>query len=966
MRLSWDEIQANAVRFSKRWKDARNEEAEGQAFQIDLLRVFGVSDPLAAGDFEYKVPLSGGKTGYIDYLWKGKLAVEMKSRGKDLSFAADQLQNYMRHLPEEDVPDLWLVCDFENIRLCRRSTNEIFNFKTKDLRKHIKKFADIAGYETERVSENQIEVNVKAAEKMARLHDALKNHGYGGHDLEVYLVRLLFCLFADDTGIFPQDSFSRYIENSKPDGSDLSDRIARLFEVLNMTDEIRAKKTLLSDELKQFRYINGGLFDTTLPMADFDAKMRRTLLDCVNFDWNKISPAIFGAMFQGVMDKGTRRELGAHYTSEENILKLINPLFMDDLWKEFDRVKIDPAALGRFHDKISRLKFLDPACGCGNFLIITYRELRLLELEILKMLRVSMQLFLDVELLLKVSVEQFYGIELEDFPCQIAQTGMWLMDHQMNLRVSDQLGSYYVRLPLTQSATIIHGNALRIDWEDVVPKNELSFIMGNPPFGGYSNQTPEQKADILSVYTDVTGKPLKTAGKIDYVAAWHYKASKLIAGTQIRAAFVSTNSITQGEQAAAVWKPLFEMFGVHIDFCHRTFKWSNEAKGKAAVHCVITGISAQFEGIKRIYDKYENNPVFKTARKMANLPHVKMVTDIKNNKSFQAAQNAAAAIQNNRSFQTAQKMSNLLINNMPPPIIAKNINPYLVDAPNVFIESRTGALCASPNMIWGNKPVDGGSLIIEANEYDDFITREPLALKYIKRFVGAEEYINKINRYCLWLVEANPSDLRKMPLVMARVERCKQMRLTSSKAATRKSAETPTLFQEIRQPDTDFIVIPSISSERRQYIPIGFMDKNTIVSNLVHMVPGATLYHFGILTSSVHMAWVRAVCGRLEMRYRYSKDIVYNNFPWPDATGEQQESIAELAQGILDARAAYPDSSLADLYDPLTMPPNLLKAHKELDKAVMKLYGFSAKDTTETEIVAELMERYRGLAEGEM
>jgi hypothetical protein len=476
MRLTWEEIQANAITFSRRWKDAKNEEAEAQAFEIDFLRVFGVTDPVAVGDFEYKVPLSGDKAGYIDYVWKGKIAIEMKSRGKDLSAAFHQLQTYMRHLPENEIPDLWLVCDFENMRLCRRSTNEIWNFKTKDLRKHIKRFADMAGYETERLRDDQVEVNVKAAEKMAKLHDALKSHGYEGHDLEVYLVRLLFCLFADDTGIFPQDSFLRYIEQSRQDGSDLSERIGKLFEVLNIPEETRAKRTLLSDELKQFRYVNGGLFGDLLPMAEFDAKMRQILIDCVNFDWNKISPAIFGAMFQGVMDKNQRRELGAHYTSEENILKLINPLFMDDLWKELNRVKTDPAALDRFHEKIANLKFLDPACGCGNFLIITYRELRALELEVLKMKISAHQRVLDISPLLKVTVEQFYGIEYEDFPCQIATVGMWLIDHQMNLRASEQFGTYYARLPLTQSATIVRGNALRIDWESVVPKEELSYI----------------------------------------------------------------------------------------------------------------------------------------------------------------------------------------------------------------------------------------------------------------------------------------------------------------------------------------------------------------------------------------------------------------------------------------------------------------------------------------------------------
>jgi len=415
--LTWDNIQANAVAFSKRWQGIVSEKQQDQGFIEALLRVFGVEDSRAVGTFQEKTRISDS-TKWIDYLWKGKIAIEMKSKGESLDNAFEQLRQYMYSIPEEDIPDLWLVSDFENIRLSRRSTNEVWNFKTKDLRKHISKFANIAGYTSERIRDDQVEVNVKAAEKMAKLHDLLKGHGYDGHELRVFLVRLLFCLFADDTGIFPKDSLYRYIETSKPDGSDLSERISKLFEVLNMPPEVRIKRTLLSDEFKQFRYINGSLFRENLPSAEFDTKMRQTLLDCLNFDWNKISPAIFGAMFQGVMDKTQRREMGAHYTSEGNILKLINPLFLDGLWQEFDRVKTDPAALDRFHDKIARLKFLDPACGCGNFLIITYRELRVLELEILKM-KVTSQLVLDIAPMLKVSVEQFYGIEYEDFPCQI-------------------------------------------------------------------------------------------------------------------------------------------------------------------------------------------------------------------------------------------------------------------------------------------------------------------------------------------------------------------------------------------------------------------------------------------------------------------------------------------------------------------------------------------------------------------
>jgi len=880
MKLSWDEIQANAIAFSKRWRDAHNEEADAQSFVTNFLRVFGVEDPALTGDFEFKVPLSAGKTGYIDYLWKGQIAIEMKSRGKDLKAAFAQLQNYMRHLPEDEIPDLWMVCDFANIRLCRRSANEIFNFKTKDLRKHIKRFADIAGYATERTRGDQVEVNVKAAEKMAKLHDALKNHGYEGHDLEVYLVRLLFCLFAGDTGIFPKGDFYYYIKDSKEDGSDLSHRISDLFEVLNMPEDVRAKKSLLSDALKQFRYINGGLFEKILPRADFNAKMRKTLLECREFDWSQISPAIFGAMFQGVMDKNQRRELGAHYTSEENILKLINPLFMDGLWKEFESVKADPAALENFHDKISGLKFLDPACGCGNFLIITYRELRLLELAILKMRVGSRQKILDISRLLKVSVEQFYGIEYEDFPCQIATVGMWLIDHQMNLRVSEQFGQYYARLPLTQSATIVHGNALRIDWERVVPKKELGYIFGNPPFNGARTMNAVQKEDMLNVFRDTKG-----VGNLDYVTAWYKKAADIMSGTNTRAALVSTNSVTQGEQVAILWKPLMEL-GIYINFGIPTFKWSNEAKGKAAVHCVIVGFS--------------------------------------HNKT------------------------------------APNINPYLLKASTVFINSRNKPICSVPEMIFGSMPNDGGNLIIENDEYEDFLLKEPNAQKFIRRLIGSEEFINNKPRYCLWLVGANPSELRALPFTAERIGRVREVRESSKRDATRKLAGTPALFGEIRQPETTYLVMPKVSSEKRRYIPIGFLTPEIIATDLLFVVPNAALYHFGVLTSNVHMAWTRAVCGRLEMRYRYSNKIVYNNFPWPDTTDEQKATIENLAQSVLDARAVFPESSLADLYDPNFMPPELLKTHQNLDRAVMKLYGFT-KDATEPAIVAALMERYQAI-----
>jgi len=587
-------------------------------------------------------------------------------------------------------------------------------------------------------------------------------------------------------------------------------------------------------------------------------------------------------MFQGVMDKNQRRELGAHYTSEENILKLINPLFMDELWKEFDRVKTDPTALEYFHDKISRLKFLDPACGCGNFLIITYRELRLLELEILKMrIGVTRQRVLDISPLFKVNVEQFYGIECEDFPCQIAQVGMWMIDHQMNLRVSEHFGQYYARLPLTQSATIVRGSALRIDWESIVPKKELSYILGNPPFNGARTMSGAQKEEMLNVYGNANG-----VGNLDYVTAWYKKAAELMADTKIKAAFVSTNSITQGEQVAFLWKPLMEC-GIYINFGIPTFKWSNDAKGKAAVHCVIVGFS-----------------YFKTS---------------------------------------------------------PNINPYLIEAPTVFIESRQHPICKVPEIGIGNKPIDGGNYLFTALEKDEFLKKEPQAIKWFRPWIGADEFINGYTRFCLLLKYCPPNELRKMPEAMKRIEAVRNYRLASKSDGTRKIANTPLRFHVENIPNTNYIVIPEVSSERRIYIPLGFVSPDVLSSNLVKIMPNATLYHFGILTSNVHNAWMRAICGRLKSDYRYSKDIVYNNFPWPDTPDEQKVIIEKLAQSILDARALFPESSLADLYDPLTMPPELLKAHQNLDRTVVKLYGFANKDTTETEIVAALMERYQNI-----
>ncbi len=899
--LSWDEMQARAKKFKKKWTKAEgNEEALAQSFQREMLGVFGINDPLAVGAFEHKVNLDDGHNGYIDYFYPSKIAIEMKSKGKDLNKAYEQLKNYVVHLDGADMPELLMVCDMENFILYRRTTGERFNFLLKDFDKHLRKFSVLAGYETKHDYDNQIEVNIKAAEQMAMLHDELKAHGYEGHCLEIYLVRLLFCLFADDTGIFVNNDFLNYVENSKEDGSDLDARLRSLFEVLDMPDEVRKKRSLLSADLKAFRYINGGLFKEVLPMAEFNAKMRSMLIECSSFDWHKISPAIFGSMFQGVMDKKQRRELGAHYTSEENILKLIKPLFLDELYAEFERVKVDKVLLGKFHDKIANLKFLDPACGCGNFLIITYRELRRLELEVLKMQVESayINLFEDVTKLIRVNVNQFYGIEIEDFPAQIAKVGMWLVDHQMNNLVSNYFGMYYVRLPLVDSATIVCDNALRIDWESVVPKNELNYILGNPPFAGSKFMTKEQRNEITDIY-----KGYKNSGVIDYVSGWFYKAADFMNETKIETAFVSTNSITQGEQVAAVWKPLYEIFNIHINFAYRTFKWGNEASSNALVYCVIIGYGNCDKARKLLYEDGKVSEV-------------------------------------------------------------KNINAYLLPADDILVESRKKPICNIPEIGIGNQPIDGGHYLFTEEEMQEFILQEPASGKYFKPWFGANEFLYDKKRFCLWLGDCTPAELRKMPLCMKRIEAVKTFRLSSKRVATVKLADKPTRFLVENMPDKSYILIPEATISTRRYIPMGFLTPDKLCSNLVKIIPEGELYHFGVLTSNVHMAWMRATCGYYGPSYRYSKDIVYNNFPWCNPTEAQRAKIEKTAQGILDARALYPDSSLADLYDELTMPVELRKAHQANDRAVMEAYGFWGKLNSESECVAELMKMYQKLVGG--
>lgn len=907
MPLAWNEIRDRALAFSREWKDAASERAEAQSFWNAFFGVFGIERRRVAV-FEKQVALAGAgarlKTGRIDAFWKGVLLIEHKSAGGDLERAFAQAADYFEALPARDLPRYILVSDFQRFRLFDLEAGADWQFALADLHKHVRRFGFVAGYRTQEVRE-QDPVNVEAAERLGKLHDLLKASGYGGHPLEVFLVRLLFCLFADDTGIFNRQSFREFIEEkTAEDGSDLGPHLAQLFQVLNTPLERR--QSTLDEALAAFPYVNGQLFAEALPLASFDRRMRSTLLDCAALDWSGVSPAIFGAMFQSVMDEKARRNLGAHYTSEKNILKLIKPLFLDGLWEEFKRVRGNLNRLFDFHKRLRTLVFLDPACGCGNFLVIAYRELRLLELEILRAVLAMErgQQHLNIFGLVQVNVDQFHGIEIEEFPAQIAQVALWLVDHQMNQRISEEFGQYYARLPLVTSPHIVNGNALRLDWNGVVPKERLSYILGNPPFVGAMVMSDSQRADMALVFEDLRGY-----GVLDYVSCWYWKAAKYIQGTSIAAALVSTNSITQGEQVGLLWAPLMQRFGLHIQFAHRTFRWSNEARGVAAVHCVIVGFACAPAASPVIYE-----------------------------------------------YDT--------VDGEPHLIKARNINAYLVDAPDVFLTNRKAPVCNVPAMRFGSMPRDGGHLVLSERERDELLAAEPGSAGIVRPYTGADEFLNGYRRYCLWLTGARPDDLRRLPKVMARVEKVRQFRLNSKAASTRRFANTPAMFCQLAQPEHDYLLVPRVSSERRRYLPIGFMSREVIANDQVMTVEGATTYHFGVVSSKMHMAWVRYTCGRLESRYRYSKDIVYNNFPWPESpTNERIQAIEAAAQAVLDARAKFPDASLADLYDPLTMPPDLVRAHQALDRAVDAAYGKKdfKSDAERVAFLFELYQRYTSL-----
>ncbi len=923
MPLSWNEIKERAAAFSKEWENAKNEDSEAKSFWDDLFNVFGVNRRRVA-TFEYKVTKASRNDGYIDLLWKGVLLVEHKSAGKNLDMAYQQAIDYFPGLKDHDLPKYICVCDFQNFRIIDLDDNSEVRFSLKDLVANVHQFGFLAGYQ-KRTFKDLAPINIEAAYRMGKLHDELKRIGYDGHELEVYLVRILYCLFAEDTSIFEKNLFRYFIElKTKDDGSDLGAMLAQLFQILNTPANRRL--TNLDEDLSSFPYVNGMLFAEQLSIASFTKKMRDILLDCTALDWTKISPAIFGSMFQSVLNDDERRNLGAHYTSEKNIMKVIKPLFLDELWDEFNTVKNNINQLKAFHKKISTLKFLDPACGCGNFLVISYRELRLLELEILKVIYKSGQLSTNIDDIVWISLNQFYGIEIEEWPCRIAEVAMWLMEHQMNMRLSDEFGQYFIRLPLGKSANITNANALRIDWNSLLdplrsvdiyarkaniiqakePKIEygevnvyadsfeiveeapkkiksdlhFDYILGNPPFVGAMMMNVQQRADIRIVSNNT-----KHLGVLDYVSAWYLKSAKYLSANfdRTKVAFVSTNSLSQGEQVGILWQELLK-YSIKIHFAHRTFKWNNEAKGVAAVHVIIIGFSNFDISNKYLYD-YD---------------------DIKDEPHFQRV---------------------------------NNINPYLVEGKDMIVSNMSEPICNAPIMRFGSMPRDGGNLIFTKEEKDDFIKIEPNSKSYFRPYTGAKEYLHGYTRFCLWLVNAEPNEIQKLPEVLKRIELVKNFRLNSKAKTTQLFALTPSIFCQIAQPSIDYLLIPRVSSEKRKYIPIGFVHSNTIANDQVLTLEEASFFHFGVLTSLMHMTWVKYVCGRLKSDYRYSKDIVYNNYPWPENPTEQQkEAIEKAAQKVLDARVQFPNSSLAELYDPLTMPAALLKAHQELDKAVDLAY----------------------------
>ena len=910
MRVSWNEVRARAAVFAEDWKDAAYEKGETQSFYNALFDVFGVRRRDVAR-YEAHVAKLDNRSGFIDLFWPGVLLVEQKSAGRDLGKAYEQAGEYFDALPERERPRFIPVSDFQTFELHDLDERETVAFPLADLPAHVDSFGFILGVQR-RTFRDQDPANIEAAELVGRLHDALADAGHRGHDLERFLVRMVFCMFADDTGVFePRDIFLDFIETrTSEDGADLGPWLAQLFEVLDTPEDERA--ATLDEDMARFPYVNGDLFEGHLRTFSFDTAMRGALLDACRFDWSNISPAIFGALFQSVMDPAERRAQGAHYTTEKNILKVIEPLFMDDLRAEFERVRKRRgrgrlASLRQFQAKLGSITFFDPACGCGNFLIIAYREMRLLEIEVIREVRAATaatgQAVLDAAWQSVVDVDQFYGIELGEFPARIAETALWMMDHIMNNRLSLEFGQTFVRIPLEKSPHIVHGDALETDWSGLLPPGDCSFVLGNPPFVGAKYQTGDQRAQVRGIAA--LGK---SGGTLDYFAAWFIKAGEYVKGGEARIGFVATNSITQGEQVAQLWPVLFGRCNLEIAFAHRTFAWGSDARGKAHVHVVILGL--------------DRRKAARAEKRLFSYPDI--------NGDPEESDHAA-------------------------------LSPYLFDAaglsdPHLVVREESTPINGMGRLIIGSKPIDGGSYIFDPAERGEFLEAEPEAAPWLRPFIGAREYLRGGERWILTLHDTPPDVLARLPRVRERIAAVRAYREDSKSAPTRKLATTPTLYHVNVIPDAPFLVIPESSSERREYAPIGWLEPPTIPSNLVRILSNATLADFALLTSAMHMAWLRHIGGRLKSDYRYSIGIVYNTFPMPPKDTDLSR-LEPLAQAVLDARATHSGATLANLYDPDLMPPNLRRAHQVLDRAVDRLYrrsGFA----TERERVEHLFTTY--------
>jgi hypothetical protein len=900
MTLSMNEIRARCAKFSDTWKDASDEHADAKSFWDGLFEAYGANRRQLAR-FEHPVKMPGGTTKFIDVLWKTTMLAEQKSRGKNLETARTQGQDYIPYLRPDERPRYLVACDFARFDVEDLHTGDRQQFNLEDLADNASVLSFLGGYQPRRPS-LEAPVNIQAVELLGELHDALEEGKYPAHDLERLLVRILFCLFAEDTGLFDPDAFTDYIVNrTREDGSDLGGQLQQFFNVLDTP--LDQRQTRLDESLTGLPYVNGNVFSGRLAVAAMDRSMRDALLRCVDFDWTQVHPGIFGSLFQGVMDSKERRAAGAHYTSEENILRLINPLIMDQLRAEFAAIKTDRSnrrlvKLEEFHRKLAALQFFDPACGCGNFLVIAYREMRRLEVEVLKELYGDAQQITDIALLSRVSVTNFHGIEIGEFACAIARVAMWFMEHIMNTELSFAFGRYFVSLPLIHSAQILHANSLRTDWTKFLQPTDDVVILGNPPFVGHQWRSEAQQQDMAEVWGE-DGR----FGRLDYVTCWYRKAASYLQKTKAECAFVSTNSIAQGEQVATLWSALFAD-GVKINFAHRPFAWSSEARGRAHVHCVIIGFSLYERGTKHLFDHEGEDD--RTSR-----------------------------------------------------IACTNISPYLINGPSLILPSRTNPRDGYLQMKKGSQPTDGGHLLLNSEERKLLLEKFPNAEKWVRRFIGGDELINGGERWCLWLKGAAPNEIKNYPPIIERLEKVGASRLKSPTKSVREFASQPTLFTQDRQPESQFLGLSEVSSEQRRYLPIGFFGPEVVPANTVQVIEDAGPWLFGVLSSVIHMAWVKTTAGRLESRLRYTPSV-YNNFPWPSPDEAQRKAVEAAAQDVLDARVAHPAATLADLYDPVTMPPDLSKAHAILDKAVDRCYRLEPF-TSERERIEYLFALYEKL-----